>query len=193
MTKISSPTVIFTAFALSFRAAVVDAVDFEKDIQPILKDHCFKCHSGPKAKKKIRYDNVRYFKEVIGDHENAVVIPGNPDGSELLKRASLPPTDTDAMPPPRRGEQLNSAELALVRKWILEGASLEPQPDAPEPSPKVAKLHVWTNLEGKNLEAAFVSSTTTSVKLRKEDGNEFEYPLNMLSRESRELVDDLSQ
>lgn len=178
------------------------AVDFEKDIQPILKASCFKCHSGPRAKAKIRYDNVRYFKEVIGTDEYAIVVPGEPDKSKLLKLASLPQTATDAMPPPKaKGKPLKQKQLALIRQWILEGASLEPRPSAAESAPTTTatpaeeniKIHTWTNTKGKSLPAAFVSLSGDSVKLRKEDGSEFDYPLSMLSEESKKLAADLAK
>lgn len=189
-----------TVLAGALSACPLQAVDFERDIQPILKDHCYKCHSGPRAKKKIRYDNVRYFKEVVGTDDHAVVIPGNPDASLMLKLASLPRTATDAMPPPRRGEPMNSAELALLRKWIAEGASFESQPEEPASETTSAtemadedKLHEWTNSAGNKLQAAFVGLEGDTVKLKKEDGTEFNYPLSKLSSESQQLAKLLAQ
>lgn len=182
--------------------AMLHAVDFEKDIQPILKDHCFKCHSGPRAKAKIRYDNVRYFKEVIGTDQYAIVVPGKPDQSKLLKLASLPQTATDAMPPPKaKDEPMSARDLAMVRQWILEGASLEPRPSAAEAAPTPTtetaadpnKIHTWTNSKGKSLPATFVSLSGTAVKLRKEDGTEFDYPLNLLSEASQKLAAELAK
>ncbi len=176
------------------------ALDFERDIQPILKDHCFKCHSGPRAKAKLRYDDARYFAEAIGTHAEAVVVPGDPERSKMLRLASLPQTNTDAMPPRGRGESMNSAELAKLRRWIEQGASLESNPDADPPAPDPApaapesnKVLEWTNIDGASLRAVFVASDGTSVKLRKEDGTEFEYPLSKLSEESRQLARLLAQ
>ena len=195
--NLSIPIPILIVFALLAPTAAVQAVDFKKDIQPILKDHCFKCHSGPRAKRKIRYDNLRYFAEVIGTHEDAVVIPGNPNASKLLRLASLPRTATDAMPPPNRGgTPMSSSDLALVRKWIEAGASLEDKPSvseqnpnpSPTPGPDMTKLHDWENTQGAKLKAAFVSMDATSVKLRKEDGSEFSYPLDKLSKKSQDLA-----
>ena len=161
--KLSIPIPVLTACALLMPIVAARAVDFKKDIQPILKDHCFKCHSGPRAKRKIRYDNVRYFAEVIGTHEDAVVVPGNPNASKLLRLASLPRTATDAMPPPNRGgTPMSSSDLALVRKWIEEGASLEDKPSAssdnpaptPSPSPDAAKIHEWEKQPGGQAEGS---------------------------------------
>ncbi|MDF1752367.1 MAG: hypothetical protein P1U89_06320 [Verrucomicrobiales bacterium] len=192
---------LLTALGLPFSLA--SAVDFEKDIQPILKDHCFKCHSGPKAKAKVRYDNAKYFAEVIGNHDHAVVVPGKPDESKMLKLASLPQTATDAMPPPkaRNVTPLNATEKALIRQWILEGASLEPQPEGmpasetttTESAPDPNQIHSWTNLEGKSLQAIFVSSNGSVVTLRKEDGSEFGYPISKLNPESQKLAADLAK
>lgn len=184
-------SVIFTLTLDSFASAV----DFDSDIQPILQDHCFKCHSGPKAKRKIRYDEKRYLKEVIGTHSEAVIVPGSPEKSLLIKLASLPQTDTSAMPPPRRGEPLNSAELALIRKWIAEGANLESDSSS-APTTTMADrntIHTWTNEKGKTLRAAFIGVEGHNVKLRKEDGEEISYPISMLSDESQKLARELYQ
>ncbi len=200
--KYRSPlSLTLTSLALSLPIELSLAVDFEKDIQPILKDHCFKCHSGPNAKAKIRYDNVRFFKEVVGHHPEAVVVPGSPDKSKLLKLASLPQTSNEAMPPPRRGvPPMNTAELSLVRKWIQEGAIVEATtPEAssvtetPTSTESAKQIQEWTNIEGKSLKAVFVSADESVVTLRKEDGEEIKYPLNKLSPASQELAEKLSK
>jgi len=185
--------------ALCFPLKVSQGLDFEKDIQPILKDHCFKCHSGPNAKAKIRYDNVRYFKEVVGDHPGAVVVPGSPEKSKLFQLASLPQTSNEAMPPPRRGvPPMNSGELSLVKKWIQEGAILEATTsEAPTtsetPTESASQIQEWTNIEGKTLKASFVSVDSSDVTLRKEDGAEIKYPLNKLSPASQQLAQKLAK
>ena len=184
-------------------------LDFEKDIQPILKDHCVKCHGRVKPKAKIRYDDAKYFKEHIGTHEHAVVVPGKPEQSKMLKLASLPPTDTSAMPPPRerkRGAKpLNATEIAKIRQWITEGAKLDSQAPAseatsttvPATAPDRNAVHNWTNKNNGSLPAVFVSVFVGSdkkkyVKLRKMDGENIDYPIEKLSDQSKALLNTLA-
>lgn len=173
------------------------AVDFDKEIYPILRSKCFKCHSGPKAKKGLRYDDKRTLKEFI-DGEDKVIVTGKPLESVLLQKARLPRDDTDAMPPPRRGDPLSSDELRLVAKWIEEGAKLEPGEEA-EPEMKEGEtpdaadaVHTWVNTEGNQVKAGFVRLESTSVVLLLESGKEYPYPLDKLSAESQALAKKLA-
>ncbi|MCB1230814.1 MAG: hypothetical protein KDN19_11135 [Verrucomicrobiae bacterium] len=184
----------FFLLALITAPAAGYAVDFESEIQPIMKEKCFKCHSGPKAKKGLRYDDADTLAEFIGDDEDAVITPGKPEESKLIKLASLPRDDSHAMPPPQRGEGLSLTELALFKKWIAEGASLE-KGETSTPAPTTTeepKLLSWTNTEGNSLEAFFVRLEGSSVVLKKADGSEFSYPMSKLSVDSRKQATDLS-
>jgi hypothetical protein len=177
----------------------VRAVDFDKEIYPILRSKCFKCHSGPKAKKGLRYDDKRTLKEFI-DGEDRVIVTGKPLESLLLQKARLPRDDTDAMPPPRRGDPLSSDEMRLIAKWIEEGAKLEPSDDVADGDAKPEMkdgdssdtVHTWVNSEGNQVKAGFVRLEETSVVLLLENGNEYPYPLEKLSAESQALAKKLA-
>lgn len=186
-----SPIVAFSLFA----APEAWAVDFAKDVQPVLREKCGKCHNGPDAKKGLRYDDTATLAKFIGTGEDTVIVPGKPDESRLIHLASLPRDDSDAMPPPSRGEGLSAPELTLVRQWIAEGAKLD-DGAASTPAPPTAtqppKLLSWTNVEGRTLNAYFVKMDGKNVVLKKEDGSEFTYPMSQLSAESRKQATDLS-
>lgn len=175
--------------------SVANAVDFQKEVRPILNKKCFKCHTGPRAKGKLRMDSPEDFsKRITG--ENPVIIPGNVAESLLSIKAGLPSTDKEAMPPPparaRGSEPMTQMELEVVRKWIAEGAKFgEGATDSPASSPD-SEMRDWTNSAGATLQAAFVSSDGTTVTLRKEDGSEFTYPLANLSPESQALAKQLA-
>jgi len=173
----------------------VHAVDFQEQVRPILSDRCFQCHTGPRAKGKLRMDSEDFFSERIGG-DDPVIIPGNPDESLLAIKAGLPPTDGEAMPPPparsRGAEPMTGAELALVKQWIAAGASFEKgevtEAPAEEPAAMADTLHTWTNVEGNSLEAAFLSAQDGVITLRREDGSTFEYPYEKLDPASQELA-----
>lgn len=185
----------FAASLFSGSSAAALAVDFESEVQPILREKCFKCHSGPRAKKGIRYDDAETLAEFIGDGEDAVIKPGKPNESLFVELASLPRDDSGAMPPPQRGEGLSIPELNLIKKWIEEGASLE-KGEASMPATTAAteepKLLSWTNVEGNSLQAYFVRLEGSSVVLKKEDGSEFSYPMSKLAVDSRKQATDQS-
>lgn len=173
------------------------AVDFNTEIQPFLREKCFKCHSGPRAKNGVRFDDVETLAKFIGEGEKAKILPGKPAESRIMYLASKKRDDPDAMPPPGRGEGLSPAELTLLTQWITEGAKLQagaaPTP-APTPAPAAApKLLSWTNIGGNTLMAYFVKLDGSSVILKKEDGSEFTYPMSQLSADSRKQATDAAK
>ncbi|MCS7159955.1 MAG: DUF1549 domain-containing protein, partial [Gemmatales bacterium] len=98
------------------------SIDFNRDIRPILSDNCFACH-GPdeKARKAdLRLDRKEDAFRMLRDGGHAIV-PGKPEASELFLRLT---TDNSQarMPPKSSKKQLNSAQIELIRQWILQGA-----------------------------------------------------------------------
>jgi uncharacterized membrane protein len=110
---------------------------YARHIDPILDANCVACHGEGKVKANLRLDS--YDRLMRGGEDGAVIIPGQPDRSTLLKRIMLPPDDKKFMPsegkPPLKAE-----EIAWIKAWIAQGASPElkslsgisvPQQDAP--------------------------------------------------------------
>ena len=98
-------------------------VDFEKHVLPILERSCFECHSGQLKKPKggIRLDDVELIREK--SRSDNLVLPHKPDKSTLVRSISLNKDDDDLMPPPSEGKPLNAEEIALIRRWVDEGAN----------------------------------------------------------------------
>ena len=95
------------------------APEFEREVLPVLYNHCFSCHSEKQAKPKggLRLDSVKGIR--AGD----VLEPGKPEQSELFLRAILPVTHQDVMPPLKGGAQpLSESERDILRRWIASGA-----------------------------------------------------------------------
>src|SRR4051812_15321674 len=122
--------IVVLAFAcLAIYAPVVAAagntVRYRRDILPILSDRCFKCHGPDSATRKagLRLDQPDAANAALDSGATAIV-PGKPGESALVQRIMSKDAD-EMMPPPDSGKVLSSAERALLRRWIDEGAKYE--------------------------------------------------------------------
>lgn len=97
--------------------AAPDPVDFARDIQPLLSEHCAGCHGGVKKKGGLSLV-TRSLAFAPTESGHAVLVPGDPDASELIARIATADPD-DRMPPE---EPLAADEIALLRRWVAEGA-----------------------------------------------------------------------
>jgi hypothetical protein len=94
-------------------------IDFNRDIRPILTSHCTACHGGVKEAGGISF----VFREkalAAGESGNPTIIPGDPDGSELIKRVT-PKTPTWSCPSPSTARRC-PRRCRKLRQWIQEGA-----------------------------------------------------------------------
>ncbi len=95
-----------------------DAVDFNRDIRPILSDKCFQCH-GP--------DEETLKADLRLDQRNSAVgakaiVPGKSGESLLVERITSGDPD-ETMPPPKIKKPVTPEEAALLAKWIDQGAN----------------------------------------------------------------------
>ncbi len=103
-----------------------EKIDFNYHIRPILSQNCFVCH-GPDVSTReanLRLDN---FDHAILERENggAAIVPRKAHKSLLLDRISS--TDTKfRMPPPEAKKTLSGREIALLERWIDQGAEYKP-------------------------------------------------------------------
>ncbi len=88
-------------------------VDFQTEIRPLLNEHCVACHGGVKQAADLSF--------VYQDQLASVVEPGSPDDSYLIERI-VSDDDEERMPPPDHGRALNAEEVALLSRWIQQGA-----------------------------------------------------------------------
>jgi mono/diheme cytochrome c family protein len=101
----------------SEEASSTGAASYTADVQPIFAQYCFACHSGEGATKGVRLDGYEYA--LAGGGSGPVIIPGDPSGSELLKRIT-----GDSVPRmPRNGPPfLTDQEIQIITSWIAAGA-----------------------------------------------------------------------
>ncbi len=100
--------------------ATAAAVDFARDIQPLLETRCLECHNPNKVKGKLLMDTLANL--IKGGEKGAAIVAGQPEKGELIKRVTLPKGDDDIMPP--KGEPLTAAQIAAVKQWIAGGAKV---------------------------------------------------------------------
>ena len=107
-------------------------VDYLREVKPILAAHCYTCHGAIKQKGGLRLDTVGLMTEG-GDH-GATLIPGKAGDSLLLKHV-LGEKGFKRMPPEHDGEALKPAQVAVLRRWIDQGAA-HPKDEQPEADPR---------------------------------------------------------
>ncbi len=103
-----------------------DAIRYDRDVRPLLSDRCFKCHGPDAAARKadLRLDRFESVTADAGGYQ--VIVPGDPDASELWARITSEDA-LDRMPPPGSNRKpLSPDEQGLLRRWIAEGARYEP-------------------------------------------------------------------
>ncbi len=121
--RIGLALVVSLLLACSVRAASLPAkVDFNYHIKPLFSDRCFTCH-GPdeKARKgKLRLDTKEGAFKAL-KNGMFVLKPGDLAHSEVARRITS--TDPDEMmPPPKSNLALSQEEIALLRRWVEQGA-----------------------------------------------------------------------
>jgi hypothetical protein len=107
-------------------AAQPPAVDFHKDIEPIIKSRCLSCH-GPDKRKGGLLLTSRKDALIPADSGRAALVPGDGKNSELLHRVQSARADL-RMPP--SGPPLSPEQITLLRRWIDEGMQWPQQASA---------------------------------------------------------------
>lgn len=174
----------FFLLCLIAAASQAEAVDFKKEIRPILKEHCYECHSKETGKEKAGYifDDLDTLKLDI--QPKGIIVPNQPGESYLLEVVMMNMDEKAHMPPKK---QLSDREIAKIRDWIAAGASLESETPGTLPARPVAPVMMeWTNVEGATIKAGFVRLDGDNVIFKMPtNGQEIPYPLSKLSAESQ--------
>ncbi len=102
---------------------------FTSKVQPIFETNCYRCHGGMNHRGGLSMQTRAGLLK--GGHDGAVLVPGDPAKSLLLRlmQHEGPADDPMPMPPPPRAK-LSDADIAVVERWIKAGAVM------PEDQPK---------------------------------------------------------
>jgi formylglycine-generating enzyme required for sulfatase activity len=106
------------ALGLSLTIQGQDAVDFSKQVKPILEANCLSCHNPENVKGELLMDTRENV--IIGGEYGPALEPGKPDESSLYTLTILDPDDEDIMPP--KGDPLTKAQTDILKTWIEQGA-----------------------------------------------------------------------
>jgi len=112
------------------RVEAAEAVDYARQVKPVLKERCLACHGALKQKAGLRLDTGEAIRRG-GDSGSAVEL-GNADESLLIERVAET-NPAQRMPP--EGAPLSAEQITTLRNWIEQGAK-SPADEAPEPDPR---------------------------------------------------------
>ena len=128
----------FTAFvSLYAMADEQQQIDFVEHVQPILRKHCFECHSGEVEEGKL---NLAVKSQAMkGGESGAVIVPGDSAASELLQLVSG--EDPDRVMPPEGNDPLSKSDVEVLKRWIDHGAIWPDGTDVLDPRLERAREH----------------------------------------------------
>ncbi len=131
------PVLMFSLSSVAFLAlswAPVQAAEdaskaefYTARVKPIFDANCARCHGGANHRGGLNMDTREALLK--GGHDGAVIVPGDPSKSLLVKliRHEGPKEDPKNMPPNR--DKLSDADIAVVEQWISASAVM-PAPEA---------------------------------------------------------------
>lgn len=103
-------------------SVVAADIDFQQDVLPILRKHCFECHGDESREGGLRLTN-RADALALNDSGIPAIVPHHPTDSELIRRLT---TDDDDLKMPLDAERLSANEVTAMTRWIEQGAKWPP-------------------------------------------------------------------
>jgi hypothetical protein len=151
-------------------------VDFQREIRPILSENCFQCHGPDEAARQAGLRLDRRDAAFASRPHGAALVAGDARASLLYQRISAPDAAM-RMPPAYSPRSLTAAQIALLKRWIEEGAAWKEhwafQPPA-QPKPPAVAIAAWVRdpidrfvlagLESKGLAPAPAADARTLIR-----------------------------
>ena len=149
------PTVLlalwtFTCLPITCVVVLATDVDFRRDVEPVLRKHCYDCHGDEEREAGLRLTNRRDAFAPT-DSGVAAIIAGDAKASTLIARITSRDPD-DRMPP--EGDRLSESEIKALQSWIDTGADWPADTTRPKhwayvapkrPALPVVKNQQWSN------------------------------------------------
>ncbi|MFN9910978.1 MAG: c-type cytochrome domain-containing protein, partial [Pirellulaceae bacterium] len=99
-------------------------VDFQKEVRPILANHCFACHGFDDKSRQADLRLDLPSDPVDPNRAAPTIVPGRPEASEMIRRILSEDPD-EIMPPPATKKPLSATQKAVLEQWIAQGARYE--------------------------------------------------------------------
>ncbi len=115
------------ALALTALTQCSAAVDYSREVKPLLADHCYKCHGASQQKSELRLDTTAFALK--GGDNGPAFKPGK-SAESLMIQTTRGVHDSIARMPYKK-PPLSDAQIATLAKWIDEGAKA-PADERPE-------------------------------------------------------------
>jgi len=189
---------LLVSLLLAVATARSGASDYLTEVLPIMKAHCWDCHSNETEVK----GNVALDPEVLFDQIGTynIIRPGNAAESGFVERLKLDETHNDFMP--RKGKALPKPEIEKIEAWIQSGAIVDAKKPTKDEVERLAQMtstspevggggkavdsgfQSWKNREGRVIEAKLLGLEGDSAKLLLRNGKSYVVPLTSLDEES---------
>ena len=95
---------------------------YNRDVRPILADNCFACHGPDSAARKAGLRLDKFADAAMDRGGHAAIVKGKPAASELIRRVT---GQGPIMPPAAGHKRLTPLQIAVLKRWIAEGAEYE--------------------------------------------------------------------
>ena len=117
---LTGPMVLLVLLAMAGDAALADDVEFNRDVRPILANHCFQCH-GPDAAQRQAELRLDREEDAFAKRDKQPIVRGNPADSELVRRIASGDAD-ERMPPAEANKPLSAEQIETLKRWVEQGA-----------------------------------------------------------------------
>ena len=163
---------LFCLAPLGLTAFGGDSVDFNRDVRPILSEHCFACH-GPDP--QVREADLRLDTEdgLFADRDGyRIVTPKDVSASELIARVTSDDPNS-VMPPPDSNKSLSPGQIEILKRWVAGGAAWEGhwayvapvRPTVPDgPGKSAIDRFIAAQLQARGLEPSPQADRTTLIR-----------------------------
>jgi|GEM_PF-574879 len=146
----SSPAAPDTPATPQPQAALVEGLtlNFRDDIEPILREHCHRCHGAELQRGGLRLDLRE--EAAKGGHSGQPILGGTLDTNELYRRVN---SHDRTYWMPKGAERLAESEIALLARWIEEGTPWPETKNVPPPVTPNPAERTWSQFFLQTLDA----------------------------------------
>lgn len=97
---------------------------YTTQVQPILRANCYRCHGGFNHRGGLSLQTRAGMLK--GGRDGAVLVPGDPAKSLLVRLIRHEGPANDPMPMPPKSPKLSDADIATITRWVQAGAIMPP-------------------------------------------------------------------